>query len=477
HRPYDLHSPAPASRTFWNQYETGLLVKLWLEFEPQFTANKRNAAVWAQLAERLTKISGRQRVVRECRIKWKNMWAKHRDLVNASHMGIDAKLREFPHFVEFTAIRQRSTNQSAGTNEGSEGDITPSMEDRPTVPPRAPPVIPFAPGSDEGEHAQLRESHLGSTSPTAAHAGRWRPNSQPCVESGGSMDICADSSAHCEQRSMHIHSYDLAEVKAPEHRRQTSLASILIDAVPSAPVLPRTSVSSSALQDLLAPRTGYPAGRVYQSSAAVPKAAQPMATVGCSSRGSSVSARSYQPDPHVGIDELPELLHRLDRLSGAEESFEEDGAFRNNSEQCDKVVTEEGMLERMRTLAGTSSATDISNAVNQIVGYVERESQRRQLQSERHHRVVTALADILGQTCSPPGSRQVSGSAYGLLGSTQQASAHSDTGRNGAIASHETTPTISPAVSTPTSAPAAVSDSVSATKAGSPLMLQKQQPK
>ncbi|KAJ1892419.1 hypothetical protein LPJ66_006354 [Kickxella alabastrina] len=117
HRPYDLHSPAPASRTFWNQYETGLLVKLWLEFEPQFTANKRNAAVWAQLAERLTKISGRQRVVRECRIKWKNMWAKHRDLVNASHMGIDSKLREFPHFVEFTAIRQRSTNQSVGTNE------------------------------------------------------------------------------------------------------------------------------------------------------------------------------------------------------------------------------------------------------------------------------------------------------------------------------------------------------------------------
>ncbi|KAI7823468.1 hypothetical protein BX661DRAFT_186681 [Kickxella alabastrina] len=259
------------------------------------------------------------------------------------------------------------------------------MEDRPTVPPRAPPVIPFAPGSDEGEHAQLRESHLGSTSPTAAHAGRWRPNSQPC------------------------------------NKR------LVVGAAGS-----------------LGAKDGYPAGRVYQSSAAVPKAAQPMATVGCSSRGSS----------------LPELLHRLDRLSGAEESFEEDGAFRNNSEQCDKVVTEEGMLERMRTLAGTSSATDISNAVNQIVGYVERESQRRQLQSERHHRC-----------------RQVSGSAYGLLGSTQQASAHSDTGRNGAIASHETTPTISPAVSTPTSAPAAVSDSVSATKAGSPLMLQKQQPK
>ncbi|KAJ2171273.1 hypothetical protein EV181_007833, partial [Coemansia sp. RSA 532] len=51
---------------------------LWLEFEPQFQANKRNAGVWAQLAQRLTERSGRHRTVRECRIKWKNMWAKHR---------------------------------------------------------------------------------------------------------------------------------------------------------------------------------------------------------------------------------------------------------------------------------------------------------------------------------------------------------------------------------------------------------------
>ncbi|KAJ2243909.1 hypothetical protein GGH98_004964, partial [Coemansia sp. RSA 454] len=109
HRPYDLQAPAPASRTFWNHYETGLLVQLWLEFEPQFQANKRNAGVWAQLAQRLTERSGRHRTVRECRIKWKNMWAKHRDLINASHMSADAKLREFPHFAEFSAIRQRTT--------------------------------------------------------------------------------------------------------------------------------------------------------------------------------------------------------------------------------------------------------------------------------------------------------------------------------------------------------------------------------
>ncbi|KAJ2828293.1 hypothetical protein IWW50_001462 [Coemansia erecta] len=111
HRPYDLQAPAPASRTFWNHYETGLLVQLWLEFEPQFLANKRNAGVWAQLAQRLTERSGRHRTVRECRIKWKNMWAKHRDLANASHMSADAKLREFPHFAEFAAIRLRSTPQ------------------------------------------------------------------------------------------------------------------------------------------------------------------------------------------------------------------------------------------------------------------------------------------------------------------------------------------------------------------------------
>ncbi|KAJ1814215.1 hypothetical protein LPJ75_002865 [Coemansia sp. RSA 2598] len=117
HRPYELQSPAPASRTFWNHYETGLLVQLWLEFEPQFTANKRNAGVWAQLAQRLTERSGRHRTVRECRIKWKNMWAKHRDLVNASHMSLEAKLREFPHFTDFAAIRQRSSHQQSGYNE------------------------------------------------------------------------------------------------------------------------------------------------------------------------------------------------------------------------------------------------------------------------------------------------------------------------------------------------------------------------
>ncbi|KAJ2760201.1 hypothetical protein IWQ57_006365, partial [Coemansia nantahalensis] len=78
HRPYDMQPPVPTSRTFWNHYETGLLVDLWLDFEPQFLANKRNAGVWAQLARQLTEQSGRHRTVRECRIKWKNMWAKHR---------------------------------------------------------------------------------------------------------------------------------------------------------------------------------------------------------------------------------------------------------------------------------------------------------------------------------------------------------------------------------------------------------------
>ncbi|KAJ2079132.1 hypothetical protein H4R24_003986 [Coemansia sp. RSA 988] len=133
-RPYDLHAPAPASRTFWNHYETGLLVQLWLEFEPQFLANKRNAGVWAQLAQRLTERSGRRRTVRECRIKWKNMWAKHRDLANASHMSPDAKLRDFPHFSEFSAIRQRGSlhqqAQHVGAIDTSEGKRSPFDDDR-----------------------------------------------------------------------------------------------------------------------------------------------------------------------------------------------------------------------------------------------------------------------------------------------------------------------------------------------------------
>ncbi|KAJ2220657.1 hypothetical protein EV180_004924 [Coemansia sp. RSA 518] len=163
HRPYDLQAPAPASRTFWNHYETGLLVQLWLEFEPQFQANKRNAGVWAQLAQRLTERSGRHRTVRECRIKWKNMWAKHRDLINASHMSADAKLREFPHFAEFSAIRQRTTlHQQPHANESTpEHDSTHLAHGTPSSLARAtPPAYAHgSPGSGLTVHDLPRMLH------------------------------------------------------------------------------------------------------------------------------------------------------------------------------------------------------------------------------------------------------------------------------------------------------------------------------
>ncbi|KAJ1963756.1 hypothetical protein GGI12_001866, partial [Dipsacomyces acuminosporus] len=59
------------------------------------------------------------------------MWAKHRDLANASHMSLEAKLREFPHFSDFVEIKQRSTLQSsANDNAASEGKLSPA-EDEP----------------------------------------------------------------------------------------------------------------------------------------------------------------------------------------------------------------------------------------------------------------------------------------------------------------------------------------------------------
>ncbi|PIA12897.1 hypothetical protein COEREDRAFT_17886 [Coemansia reversa NRRL 1564] len=191
-RPYDLQSPAPASRTFWNHYETGLLVQLWLEFEPQFLANKRNAGVWTQLAQRLTERSGRRRTVRECRIKWKNMWAKHRDLVNASHMSPDAKLREFPHFSEFSAIRQRGSlhqqTQHAGAIDVSEGKRTPHDDDHHTPSSAAEPggsgglaleQLLVDPAGIESSRMQLRQSSVSTLAFGAPSADSGSPDTRP----------------------------------------------------------------------------------------------------------------------------------------------------------------------------------------------------------------------------------------------------------------------------------------------------------
>ncbi|OMH80380.1 hypothetical protein AX774_g6192 [Zancudomyces culisetae] len=71
-------SKLTTGRTFWSIEETDELVKTWLMLENDFFRNKRNASVWERLVKILEKRYGRRRAIRECRIKWKNMWAKHR---------------------------------------------------------------------------------------------------------------------------------------------------------------------------------------------------------------------------------------------------------------------------------------------------------------------------------------------------------------------------------------------------------------
>ncbi|KAJ1852760.1 hypothetical protein LPJ73_002766 [Coemansia sp. RSA 2703] len=93
-------------------------------------------------------------------------------------------------------------------------------------------------------------------------------------------------------------------------------------------------------------------------------------------------------------DDIPALLHRLDRS----EDLDDENSTNEYGSQRAAEANEYRIVERMRALAEVSSPAAISQAAQRIMGYVERESRRRQMQSERHHRVVAALADILAQT-------------------------------------------------------------------------------
>ncbi|KAJ2786859.1 hypothetical protein GGI15_001179 [Coemansia interrupta] len=427
HRPYELQSPAPASRTFWNHSETGLLVQLWLEFEPQFTANKRNASVWAQLAKILTERSGRQRTVRECRIKWKNMWAKHRDLVNATHMSLDAKLREFPHFADFAAIRQRSSHQQSGGNEGSEGKVTPSADDRRVAgslgvpqhqPLRQPPSAMASAsvgGSAGSGYMNRHETHGGELSPATAPMDRWGASRgqqhQPMyADSGGVAGEGAGSSApygYHYQRPVNPQSYDYsgggggdrAQMEhAHEYERTyrpllaTTSGRITSGSDEAAQSKSRSSMSSSALHNLLAPSPPQISG---DDNMAMTRTA---ADAGYPPQGGHTHhyGQHQLGDESVAMtaEDIPALLHRLDRS----EDLEDDNLINEYGNRHTVEANEDSIVERMRTLAEASSPAAISQAAQRIMGYVERESRRRQMQSKRHHRVVAALADILAHT-------------------------------------------------------------------------------
>ncbi|KAJ2870152.1 hypothetical protein GGH93_005790 [Coemansia aciculifera] len=408
HRPYDVHSPAPASRTFWNHYETGLLVQLWLELEPQFVANKRNAGVWAQLAQRLTEQSARHRTVRECRIKWKNMWAKHRDLVNALHMSHDAKLREFPYFSDFLGIRQRSSlhvphQSTTQQQETSEGKATPS---------------------DDGQYFPRAASHPYSPSAVAGPAPAYTPPAP---------HLAADN------RWGHQGLVQTSPVTS-QSPHQASLASILSSS--SSSNTRPYPISAPTLQHLLSPA---PAEEMPRSSSSQP------------------SPAVYTQAPHPGstqhsqrepsIRDITGLLHQLDQASDNYDDYDDvdDEDIDIDSDSIDKMSGVDGMIGRMRALASESSAADVSNAVYHIMSYVERESRRRHVQSERHHRVVAALADILAQSTasstaapSAAASRRSSGVERGW--SPQQMSRHGLLLQNAVPRppSCESTPTDSP---------------------------------
>ncbi|KAJ2557611.1 hypothetical protein EV175_001233 [Coemansia sp. RSA 1933] len=376
HRPYELQPTAPASRTFWNHYETGLLVQLWLEFEAQFLANKRNAGVWAQLAQRLTERSGRHRTVRECRIKWKNMWAKHRDLANASHMGLDAKLREFPHFSQFVAIRQRSS-QSPHTlqNEDSEGKRTPSEDDR-------------------------RASITTSIDPPLKWSSCLEP---PAAAAGPAM--------HSYHHGSDQPAFSVAPPPKVYDERRSSLASILIADTHES----QRYRSPGATYVTAASEAHYPP-HTRRTPLSLAEAVSSMAVNATSnSRDSSESQDRTDPAP---ISEIPLLLRQADSSVGYYSAFDGE-EYSQDSHATGAPQPIDGIIERMRVLAGSSTSADISAVAQQIMSYVERESRRRQLQSERHMHIVSALADVLSRSSteatvapSPSTSRRSSGPAH-----------------------------------------------------------------
>ncbi|KAJ1930864.1 hypothetical protein FBU59_006906 [Linderina macrospora] len=58
----------------------------------------------------------------------------------------------------------------------------------------------------------------------------------------------------------------------------------------------------------------------------------------------------------------------------------------------------DSLVERMRNMTSLASPSEMSGVAQQILSYVETESRRRQMQSERHDRIVSTLAEIIAST-------------------------------------------------------------------------------
>ncbi|KAJ2465966.1 hypothetical protein GGI02_004529, partial [Coemansia sp. RSA 2322] len=121
---------------------------------------------------------------------------------------------------------------------------------------------------------------------------------------------------------------------------------------------------------------------------------------------------SQQQPAMTAMRDIAGLMRRLDRSAaelsspGATGSDDYDdgcsstGGLDRGFDAKREDASVDSMVECMRALASTASLAEVAGAVQQIMGYVERESRRRDAQSERHHRVVAALAAILAQSAA-----------------------------------------------------------------------------
>ncbi|KAJ2000737.1 hypothetical protein GGI06_005897, partial [Coemansia sp. S85] len=202
---------------------------------------------------------------------------------------------------------------------------------------------------------------------------------------------------------------------------QASLASIL--SPPLSSNARHYPVSSSTLHHLLSPAPGPADVKPRIDSSQASPAAYAHAAIPGSSEHSQQQQQRGQ-----SIRDIAGLLHHLDQASDNYDDDDDDDIDIDidiDSDSIDKSSGVDGMIARMRVLASEASAPDVSSAVYLIMNYVERESRRRHMQSERHHRVVAALADILTQstassTAAPSAAASRRSSGVGRGWSPQQ---------------------------------------------------------
>ncbi|KAJ2517742.1 hypothetical protein H4217_003764 [Coemansia sp. RSA 1939] len=341
-------------------------------------------------------------------------------------MGLDAKLREFPHFSQFSAIRQRSSQQHhTHPHEGSEGKLTPSEDDR-----RA-----SASASASAAVPPDASSHSASTYTQSNWSHRELPAASFATHSHAPDQSAFGTEAPSVQ-TLHQPAPATAPPPRSHDNRRSSLASILI-ADRQSDHESRSYTSSSA------------AYAAFGNTQSPPQIHRPP-----SSLADAVSSLVVNPDPvhaHLldsssgqgragaSIRDIPALLRQADNTIGVHSALERDeygdellnrDTSHNQHRPYDDgnarlhrvaagMTSTDGVIEQMWALANTSSSAEISAVAQHIMGYVERESRRRVVQSERHSRVVSALAEILSQTStdttaapSASTSRRSSGPAH-----------------------------------------------------------------